>query len=265
MRSWPTSVLRRATSRSSTTASRSVRRRARTWRGEPIALTVSNVAWLSIERKGLRPFVQAARLAPEIPFVLVGASGWIARSASSGSSAERTSSTRAASPTTSLAALVPPSVGLRPGVAARGVRPRRRRGDARRLHPRRDGGGRAAGGGRATRRPRGEAGSRGDRRRRSQCCSTRGPEERSRVRDPDSRALPARGPPRRPLRGRRAATPLSRGRARSRSASLTSTSGRTCSSSPASRATSSARRKLSRAFSGATPCFRRLSPVTRSF
>src|SRR4051794_20523195 len=37
---------------------------------EPIALTVSNVAWLSIERKGLRPFVQAARLAPEVPFVL---------------------------------------------------------------------------------------------------------------------------------------------------------------------------------------------------
>ncbi len=45
---------------------------------EPIALTVSNVAWLSIERKGLRPFVQAARLAPEIPFVLVGE--WIDRS-----------------------------------------------------------------------------------------------------------------------------------------------------------------------------------------
>ena len=39
---------------------------------EPIALTVSNVAWLSIERKGLRPFVQASRLAPEVRFVLVG-------------------------------------------------------------------------------------------------------------------------------------------------------------------------------------------------
>ena len=45
---------------------------------EPIALTVSNVAWLSIERKGLRPFVQAARLAPEVRFVLVGA--WADRS-----------------------------------------------------------------------------------------------------------------------------------------------------------------------------------------
>src|SRR5207302_6018921 len=41
---------------------------------EPIALTVSNVAWLSFERKGLRPFVQAARLAPEVRFVLVGQS-----------------------------------------------------------------------------------------------------------------------------------------------------------------------------------------------
>jgi glycosyltransferase involved in cell wall biosynthesis len=39
---------------------------------EPVALTVSNVAWLSFERKGLRPFVQAARLAPEVRFVLVG-------------------------------------------------------------------------------------------------------------------------------------------------------------------------------------------------
>lgn len=39
---------------------------------EQVALTVSNVAWLSMERKGLRPFVEAARLAPEIRFVLVG-------------------------------------------------------------------------------------------------------------------------------------------------------------------------------------------------
>src|SRR5919202_6185534 len=41
---------------------------------EPIALTVANVAWLTFERKGLRAFVQAARLAPEVRFVLVG--GW---------------------------------------------------------------------------------------------------------------------------------------------------------------------------------------------
>src|ERR671936_567723 len=39
---------------------------------EPVALTVANVAWLSVERKGLRPFVQAARLAPEVRFVLIG-------------------------------------------------------------------------------------------------------------------------------------------------------------------------------------------------
>jgi glycosyltransferase involved in cell wall biosynthesis len=39
---------------------------------EPIALTVGNVAWLTFERKGLRPFVQAARLAHEVRFVLVG-------------------------------------------------------------------------------------------------------------------------------------------------------------------------------------------------
>ena len=45
---------------------------------EPVALTVSNVAWLSIERKGLRAFVQAARLAPEVRFVLVGQ--WLDRS-----------------------------------------------------------------------------------------------------------------------------------------------------------------------------------------
>ena len=39
---------------------------------EAVALTVANVGWLTFERKGLRPFVQAARLAPELRFVLVG-------------------------------------------------------------------------------------------------------------------------------------------------------------------------------------------------
>ena len=39
---------------------------------EPVALTVGNVAWLTFERKGLRSFVQAARLAPEVRFVVVG-------------------------------------------------------------------------------------------------------------------------------------------------------------------------------------------------
>jgi glycosyltransferase involved in cell wall biosynthesis len=37
-----------------------------------VALTVSNVARLSLERKGLRPFVEAAEHAPELEFVLVG-------------------------------------------------------------------------------------------------------------------------------------------------------------------------------------------------
>jgi glycosyltransferase involved in cell wall biosynthesis len=37
-----------------------------------VALTVSNVARLSLERKGLGPFVDAARLVPELEFVLVG-------------------------------------------------------------------------------------------------------------------------------------------------------------------------------------------------
>ena len=54
-------------------------------------------------------------------------------------------------------------------------------------------------------------------------------------------------------------------RAATRSASLTSTSGRIASSRPASRATSSACSQLSRAFSGSTPCLSRLSPVTSSF
>jgi len=45
---------------------------------EPVALTVSNVAWVSLERKGLRPFAQAARLAPEVRFALVGK--WLDRS-----------------------------------------------------------------------------------------------------------------------------------------------------------------------------------------
>ena len=39
---------------------------------DPVVLTVGSVAWLTLERKGLRPFVQAARLAPELRFVLVG-------------------------------------------------------------------------------------------------------------------------------------------------------------------------------------------------
>src|SRR5579885_2300525 len=52
---------------------------------------------------------------------------------------------------------------------------------------------------------------------------------------------------------------------RSRSASLTSTSGRTASSRPASRASASASSQLRRTFAGSTPCFSRLSPVTRSF
>jgi glycosyltransferase involved in cell wall biosynthesis len=39
---------------------------------EPVALTVGNVAWLTIERKGLRTFVEAARFAPEVRFVVVG-------------------------------------------------------------------------------------------------------------------------------------------------------------------------------------------------
>lgn len=41
-------------------------------RREPLALTVSNVARISLERKGLRAFVAAAALVPEIEFVLVG-------------------------------------------------------------------------------------------------------------------------------------------------------------------------------------------------
>src|SRR5581483_6425312 len=52
---------------------------------------------------------------------------------------------------------------------------------------------------------------------------------------------------------------------RSRSASLSSTSGRTVASSPASCATARACSQLSRTFSGATPCFSLLSPVTSSF
>ncbi|MBA2475178.1 MAG: glycosyltransferase family 4 protein [Actinobacteria bacterium] len=39
---------------------------------EPGALTVSAVARLSLERKGLRPFVETGALLPEMPFVLVG-------------------------------------------------------------------------------------------------------------------------------------------------------------------------------------------------
>ena len=40
---------------------------------DALALTVSNVARLSLERKGLRPFVEAGQHAPELEFVLVGA------------------------------------------------------------------------------------------------------------------------------------------------------------------------------------------------
>ena len=58
---------------------------------------------------------------------------------------------------------------------------------------------------------------------------------------------------------------LSRAASARRSASLTSTSGRIRSSSPASRATASACSQLSRAFAGSTPCLSRLSPVTSSF
>jgi glycosyltransferase involved in cell wall biosynthesis len=39
---------------------------------EPVALTVGNVAWLTFERKGLRTFVEAARFAPDVRFVVVG-------------------------------------------------------------------------------------------------------------------------------------------------------------------------------------------------
>jgi glycosyltransferase involved in cell wall biosynthesis len=39
---------------------------------ERIALTVSNVAWISLERKGLRVFVEAAARLPDVEFVLVG-------------------------------------------------------------------------------------------------------------------------------------------------------------------------------------------------
>jgi glycosyltransferase involved in cell wall biosynthesis len=40
---------------------------------EPLAVTVSNVARIALERKGLRPFVDAAAHAPEVEFALVGA------------------------------------------------------------------------------------------------------------------------------------------------------------------------------------------------
>jgi glycosyltransferase involved in cell wall biosynthesis len=39
---------------------------------ERLALTVSNVARISLERKGLRAFVEAAALLPDVEFVLVG-------------------------------------------------------------------------------------------------------------------------------------------------------------------------------------------------
>jgi glycosyltransferase involved in cell wall biosynthesis len=40
---------------------------------DALALTVSNVARISVERKGLRPFVEAGAHAPDVEFVLVGA------------------------------------------------------------------------------------------------------------------------------------------------------------------------------------------------
>ena len=58
---------------------------------------------------------------------------------------------------------------------------------------------------------------------------------------------------------------LSRASAVRDPASLSSTSGRIRSSSPASRASASACSQLSRAFAGSTPCLSRLSPVTSSF
>lgn len=39
---------------------------------DPVALTVANVARISLERKGLRAFVEAAALVPDVEFVLVG-------------------------------------------------------------------------------------------------------------------------------------------------------------------------------------------------
>ena len=75
----------------------------------------------------------------------------------------------------------------------------------------------------------------------------------------------ARRPPCTTCGVRRSGSRRSSAARRSRSASLTSTSGRIRSSSPASRASASACSQLSRAFSGSTPCFSRLSPVTRSF
>jgi glycosyltransferase involved in cell wall biosynthesis len=39
---------------------------------ERLALTVANVGWLTYERKGLRPFVEASRLLPDVEFVVAG-------------------------------------------------------------------------------------------------------------------------------------------------------------------------------------------------
>jgi glycosyltransferase involved in cell wall biosynthesis len=45
---------------------------------ERLALTVGNVAWLTVERKGLRAFVRAAALMPDVRFVVAGR--WLDRS-----------------------------------------------------------------------------------------------------------------------------------------------------------------------------------------
>ncbi len=42
---------------------------------ERLAVSVANVAWLNVERKGLRAFVEAARLLPDVLFTLAGA--WV--------------------------------------------------------------------------------------------------------------------------------------------------------------------------------------------
>ena len=120
---------------------------------ERIAITVSNVARIALERKGLRRFVEAGAHLPDVELLLVGA--WTDDAADE------------------LRAVAPPNVrltgrlsdgdlddllaargGVRAGVAPRGLRHGRRRGDAGRVHPRRDRSGRAPGGRRRGRRRR---------------------------------------------------------------------------------------------------------------
>ena len=160
----------------------------------------------------------------------------------------RTTRSRACSPRADVLCAAEPARAARPGAArGDGLRPLRRR-DA----DRRPAGVRPARGRRA-RRP---ARRRGPRARRcAQAAALPRPNEAA-------RAAAAEHDVRR--QAERIEAILSRA-AGSRSASLISTSGRIVSSSPASRATSSACSQLSRAFSGSTPCFSRLSPVTRSF